>query len=117
MIEQYNKKFFIASLQPSQVNKHLNRQTRSQPKIYFGQLIAQGLAMIERCVFILLSLAMVASLGGFFLYVAILPNLAVTFMLGGLCAMFWLGIRVGRRPQNASIAPSTSNETTQLSLS
>ena len=73
--------------------------------------------MIERCVFILLSLALVASLGGFFLYVAILPNLAVTLMLGGLCAMFWLGIRVGRRPQDASISASTSNEPSPLSLS
>jgi hypothetical protein len=73
--------------------------------------------MIERCVFILLSLALVASLGGFFLYVPILPNLAVTFMLGGLCAMFWLGIRVGKRPQDASISHSTRNETSQLSLS
>ena len=117
MIEQYNKKFFIASLQPSQVNKHLNRQTRSQPKIYFGQLIAKGLAMIERCVFILLSLAMVASLGGFFLYVAILPNLAVTAMLGGLCAMFWLGVRVGRRPQGEEISRTAPSESSQLSLS
>jgi hypothetical protein len=84
---------------------------------FCGQLIAKDLAMIERCVFILLSLALVASLGGFFLYVPILPNLAVTFMLGGLGAMFWLGIRVGRRPQGASISHSTRNETSQLSLS
>jgi hypothetical protein len=37
-------------------------------------------------------------MGGFFLYVPILPALTVTVMLGGLCAMFWLGVRVGRRP-------------------
>ncbi len=73
--------------------------------------------MIERCVFILLSVALVGSLGGFFLYVPILPNLAVTAMLGGLCAMFWLGIRVGRRPQEVRIPQSASSEGNQLSLS
>lgn len=73
--------------------------------------------MIERFVFILLSVGLVGSLGGFFLYVPILPNLAVTFMLGGLCAMFWLGIRVGRRPQDATIAQSASREGSRLGLS
>jgi hypothetical protein len=73
--------------------------------------------MIERCLFILLSVALVGSLGGFFLYVAILPNLAVTAMLGGLAAMFWLGIRVGRRPQEGRITHSSASEGNQLSLS
>jgi hypothetical protein len=73
--------------------------------------------MIERCVFILLSLALVGSLGGFFLYVAILPNIAVTVMLAGLCAMFWLGIRVGRRPQQARISHTPASESNQLILS
>ncbi len=73
--------------------------------------------MIERCLFILLSLALVGSLAGFFLYVPILPNLAVTAMLGGLCAMFWLGIRVGRRPQEVRITHDSSNDGNQLSLS
>jgi hypothetical protein len=73
--------------------------------------------MIERCLFILLSLALIGSLAGFFLYVPILPNLAVTVMLGGLCAMFWLGIRVGRRPQHARMSPSPSGESNHLSLS
>jgi hypothetical protein len=73
--------------------------------------------MIERCVFILLSVALVASLGGFFLYVPILPNLAVTVMLGGLCAMFWLGIRVGRRPHGTEITQPAPDESSQLSLS
>ena len=54
--------------------------------------------MIERCVFILLTVALIGSIGGFFLYVPILPNLAVTVMLGGLCAMFWLGLKVGKAP-------------------
>ena len=76
-----------------------------------------ALGMIERIVFILLSLALVASLGGFFLYVPILPNLAVTVVLAALCAMFWLGIRVGRRPQDARISEPSSNESSQLSLS
>jgi hypothetical protein len=73
--------------------------------------------MIERCLFILLSVALVGSLGGFFLYVPILPNLAVTAMLGGLCAMFWLGIRVGRRPQEVRITHTSSRDGNQLSLS
>jgi hypothetical protein len=73
--------------------------------------------MIERCVFILLSLAVLGSLAGFFLYVPILPNLAVTLVLGGLGAMFWLGIRVGRRPQEAAISTVTASDPNQLSLS
>jgi hypothetical protein len=72
--------------------------------------------MIERCVLILLSVLLVGSLGGFFLYVAILPNLAVTVMLGGLGAMFWLGIRVGRRPQN-EVSEQPSAEGQPLSVS
>jgi hypothetical protein len=73
--------------------------------------------MIERCVFILLSVALAGSLGGFFLYVPILPNLAVTVMLAGLCAMFWLGIRVGRRPSNdVTITHSASQEGSQLNV-
>jgi threonine/homoserine/homoserine lactone efflux protein len=73
--------------------------------------------MIERCVFILLTVALVASVGGFFLYVPILPNLAVAVMLGGLCAMFWLGIRVGRGPQGDGAHRSTPRDGSQLSLS
>ena len=73
--------------------------------------------MIERCLFILLSVALVGSLGGFFLYVPILPNLAVMAMLGGLCAMFWLGVRVGRRPQEVRITHTSSSDGNQLSLS
>jgi hypothetical protein len=73
--------------------------------------------MIERCVLILLSVALVGSLGGFFLYVPILPNLAVTFMVGGLCGMFWLGVRVGRLPQTVPISHTPAPESNQLSLS
>jgi hypothetical protein len=68
--------------------------------------------MIERCLLILLAVALIGSLGGFFLYVPILPNLAVTAILGGLCAMFWLGFRVGMRPRGQQ--PPESN---QLSIS
>ena len=75
------------------------------------------IGMIERYLFVLLSLALIGSLGGFFLYVPILPNLAVTAMLGGLGAMFWLGIRVGRRPQEVKISHSQATERNQLSLS
>jgi hypothetical protein len=73
--------------------------------------------MIERCVLILLTVALVGSLGGFFLYVPILPNLAVTVMLAGLCAMFWLGVRVGRQPASGRLAADGQRETNQLSLS
>jgi hypothetical protein len=76
-----------------------------------------GWGMIERCILILLTVALVGSLGGFFLYVPILPNLAVTVMLGGLCAMFWLGVRVGRRPQGGSVSHPAPSEGSQLSLS
>jgi hypothetical protein len=72
--------------------------------------------MIERIVFILLSLGLVASVGGFFLYVPILPNLAVTVMMASLCAMFWLGIRVGRRPQDGTISQPSDSDGNQLSL-
>jgi hypothetical protein len=72
--------------------------------------------MIERGILILLSLALVCSLGGFFLYVPLLPNLEVAVMLGGLFAMFCLGVRVGRRPQPASIR-QTVNDENQLTLS
>ena len=72
--------------------------------------------MIERCVFILLTVALIGSLAGFFLYVPILPNIAVAVMLAGLCAMFWLGIRVGRQPQGAAISQTPASERNQLSL-
>jgi len=72
--------------------------------------------MIERCILITLSVALVASLAGFFLYVPVLSNLTVTVVLGGLFAMFWLGVRIGRRPQGAGL-PNNAEENRQLSLS
>ncbi len=85
---------------------HLNGQLASSTNGWekLWPVNCNAIGMIERCFFILLSVALVGSLGGFFLYVPILPNLAVTAILGGLCAMFWLGVRVGRRPQDASIS-------------
>jgi len=80
-----------------------------------GNCSSEG--MIERCILILLSLALIASLGGFFLYVPILPNLTVAAMLAGLCAMFWLGVRVGRRRQDDGISHASSHQGNQLSLS
>ncbi len=73
--------------------------------------------MIERIVLILLSVALLASMGGFFLYVPILPNVAVTFVLIALGGMFWLGVRVGQQPQQATISQRQPTETNQLSLS
>ena len=37
--------------------------------------------------------------------------------MGGLCAMFWLGVRVGRRPQGAAVSHPARTEGSQLSLS
>jgi hypothetical protein len=71
--------------------------------------------MIERCLLILLTVALIGSLGGFFLYVPILPGLTVTLILGGLGAMFWLGVHVGRRPlANSTVEHDHRN---QLSVS
>jgi hypothetical protein len=73
--------------------------------------------MLERSLLILLSVALVSSVGGFFLFVPMLPNLEVAVILAGLFAMFWLGVRVGRRPQGASIRHQAVNDENQLSLS
>ena len=72
---------------------------------------------MERCIFILLSVGLVASLGAFFLFVPMLPNLEVTVILGGLFAMFWLGVRVGKRTQGGSISHQPVSDENQLSLS
>jgi len=73
--------------------------------------------MIERSVLIVLTVALIGSLGGFFLYVPILPNLAVVVVLGGLCAMFWLGVRIGRRPASSHFGENGRQQENQLSLS
>ena len=73
--------------------------------------------MIERCIFVTLSVALVASLAGFLLFVPVLPNFAVTVVLAGLFGMFWLGVQVGRRPQDAETSNGGSSDGNQLSLS
>jgi VIT1/CCC1 family predicted Fe2+/Mn2+ transporter len=58
----------------------------------------RGFWVMERYLSIFLATGIVVTLGGFFLYVPILPGLTVAALLSGLLAMFWLGIHVGRRP-------------------
>jgi hypothetical protein len=49
--------------------------------------------MIERYLLILLAVLLLGSIGAFFLFVAILPVIAIVSVLIGLGAMFWLGFR------------------------
>ena len=49
--------------------------------------------MLERCLLIMLAVALLGSIGAFFLFVAILPVIAIGSVLIGLAAMFWLGFR------------------------
>jgi hypothetical protein len=49
--------------------------------------------MLERCLLIMLAVALLGSIGAFFLFVAILPVIAIASVLIGLAAMFWLGFR------------------------
>ncbi len=53
---------------------------------------------MERYLLILLAVLLAGSIGAFFLFVAILPVIAVATVLIGLVAMFWLGIYVGQNP-------------------
>jgi len=46
----------------------------------------------------MLAVALLGSIGAFFLFVAILPVIAIASVLIGLGAMFWLGFHTGRRP-------------------
>jgi hypothetical protein len=54
--------------------------------------------MLERYLLIMLAVALLGSIGAFFLFVAILPVIAIASVLIGLGAMFWLGFHTGRRP-------------------
>ena len=47
--------------------------------------------MIERLLFVLLALVLVASVGAFFLYVPVLSALSIIIILAGLISMFSLG--------------------------
>jgi hypothetical protein len=50
---------------------------------------------LERFIFILLATGIICCLGGFFLFVPILPALTVGVLLSGVLAMFWIGIQLG----------------------
>ena len=52
--------------------------------------------MNERFLLVLLALLLLGSIGAFFLYVPILPTIAVTVILIGLVTMFLLGVRVAQ---------------------
>jgi len=54
--------------------------------------------MNERYLLILLAVLLLVSVGAFFLYVPILPIMAVVVVLLGLIAMFSLGLYVGQDP-------------------
>jgi hypothetical protein len=60
--------------------------------------------MIERYLLILLAVILTGSVGAFFLYVAILPVIAVAAVLIGLAAMFGLGFYSARNPDAVSTA-------------
>jgi hypothetical protein len=54
--------------------------------------------MLERYLLIMLAVVLLGSIGAFFLFVAILPVIAIASVLIGLAAMFWLGFHTGRKP-------------------
>jgi hypothetical protein len=49
----------------------------------------------ERFIFILLATWILCCLGGFFLFVPLLPAFTVGVLLSGVLAMFWIGIQLG----------------------
>lgn len=55
--------------------------------------------MLERYLLIVLAVALLGSIGAFFLFVAILPVIAIASISLGLAAMFWLGFHAGRKPE------------------
>jgi hypothetical protein len=52
--------------------------------------------MIERYLLILLAVVLLGSIGAFFLFVAILPVIAIAAVLTGLAVMFGLGFYAGQ---------------------
>lgn len=52
---------------------------------------------MERYLVAVLAALLIASMGGFFLYVAVVPMLAVLLVLIGLALMFLLGLYIGAR--------------------
>ena len=65
--------------------------------------------MAERILLILLPLLLLGSIGAFFLYVPILPTIAVTVILIGLVTMFLLGVRVAQAYSLTILAPEPPN--------
>ena len=61
--------------------------------------------MAERILLILLPLLLLGSIGAFFLYVPILPTIAVTVILVGLVTMFLLGVRVAQAYSLTILSP------------
>lgn len=61
--------------------------------------------MIERYLLILLAVILTGSIGAFFLFVAILPVIAVAAVLTGLVVTFGLGFYSGRKPESALWLP------------
>ena len=51
----------------------------------------------ERFIFILLAIGVFCSIGGFFLFVPLLPAFTVAVLLSGALAMFWIGIQLGSK--------------------
>jgi len=60
------------------------------------QLNCTSRCMIERYLLILLAVVLLGSIGAFFLFVAILPVIAIAAVLAGLAVMFGLGFYAGR---------------------
>ena len=58
--------------------------------------------MIDRFLLTLLTLLVLATAGAIFLLAPILPTLAVSVMLIGLIAMFWLGLHLAEPPVGAN---------------
>ena len=61
--------------------------------------------MTERILLVLLPLLLLGSIGAFFLYVPILPTIAVTVILVGLVTMFFLGVRVAQAYNLTILSP------------
>ena len=61
--------------------------------------------MNERILLVLLPLLLLGSIGAFFLYVPILPTIAVTVILVGLVTMFLLGVRVAQAYNLTIVSP------------
>lgn len=65
--------------------------------------------MNERILLVLLPLLLLGSIGAFFLYVPILPTIAVTVILVGLVTMFLLGVRVAQAYNLTIVSPEPSD--------